>query len=271
MNKLKTVVAIAVGTLFAGAAFAQSNYSIEQRDRIEQARIDRGVQSGQITSREADRLQGQRAQIERMESRARSDGVMTRNELARIDGAQDRLGRDIRRESYDRQTSNGYGRQNDNRGNGWGRGNDNGRGNDFGRGHDNRRGNDFGRGNDNGRGHDFGRGNDQRQFGNRDAGRGDNNTTHTSNTTPGTGTSNSHGWTPRTGTGTTAGTGTTTGTGNGSTQRTGSESRSSQSDRGTGRQASMPQAQARSTQSTPRATGQVAVARQGGDSGRRTR
>jgi hypothetical protein len=261
MNNLKTVVAIAIGSLFAGAAFAQSNYSLEQRDRIEQARIDRGVESGQITSREADRLQSERARVERMESRARSDGTMTRNERARIDGAQDRLNRDIRRESNDRQTSNGYGRQGDNRGNGngWGRGNDNGRGHDF------------GRGNDNGRGHDFGRGNDQRQFGNRDAGRGDNNTTHTSNTTPGTGTSNSHGWTPRTGTGTTAGTGTTTGTGNGSTQRTGSESRSSQSDRGTGRQASMPQAQARSTQSTPRATGQVAVARQGGDSGRRTR
>jgi len=258
MNKLKTVVAIAVGSLFAGAAFAQSNYSIEQRDRIEQARIDRGVQSGQITSREADRLQGQRAQIERMESRARSDGTLTRNERARIDGAQDRLSRDIRRESNDRQTSNGYGRQNDNRGNGWGRGNDNGRGNDFGRGHDNRRGNDFGRGNDNGRGHDFGRGNDQRQFGNRDAGRGDNNTTHTSNTTPGTGTGtgNSHGWTPRAGN---------------TTPSTGTQTHTGQSDRSGGRQASMPQAQARSTQSTPRATGQVAVARQGGDSGRRTR
>jgi hypothetical protein len=232
MNKIRTVIAVAVGSLFAGAAFAQSNYSIEQRDRIEQARIDRGVQSGQLTSREADRLQGERAQIERMESRARSDGVMTRNERARIDGAQDRLSRDIRRESNDRQTSNGYGRQDDNRGNGWGRGNDNGRGHDF------------GRGNDNGRGHDFGRGNDQRQFGNRDGGRGEHNSTHAGTTTPRTDTT---------------------------TPRTGTQTHTGQSDRSGGRQASMPQAQARSTQSTPRATGQVAVARQGGDSGRRTR
>jgi hypothetical protein len=245
MNNLKTVVAIAVGSLFAGAAFAQSNYSLEQRDRIEQARIDRGVESGQITSREADRLQSERARVERMESRARSDGTMTRNERARIDGAQDRLNRDIRRESNDRQTSNGYGRHGDNR-NGWGRGNDNGRGHDFGRGNDNGRGHDFGRGNDNGRGHDFGRGNDQRQFGNRDGGRGEHNTTHTADTNP------------RSGSGSTTGTSSGAGGSHGWTQRTGSATRTS-----------MPQAQARATPS--RETRTVATARQGGDSGRRTR
>jgi len=231
MNKLKTVVAIAVGSLFAGAAFAQSNYSIEQRDRIEQARIDRGVQSGQLTSREADRLQGERAQIERMENRARSDGRLTRNERFRIDAAQDRLGRDIYRQSNDRQTANANGHRPNGwdrgNGNGWGRGNDNGRGNDFGRGHDNRRGNDF----------DRGRGNDHRQFDRRDAARGDRNQPQANGTTP----------------------------------RFGGDNRADRSDRGAGRQASMPQAQARSTQSTPRATGQVVAARQGGDSGRRTR
>lgn len=236
MNNLKTVVAFAVGSLFAGAAFAQSNYSIEQRDRIEQARIDRGVQSGQLTSREADRLQDGRAQIERMESRARSDGTLTRNERARIDSAQDRLGRDIYRQSHDRQTANNNGRPHGwdrGNGNGWGRGNDNGRGNDFGRGHDNRRGNDF----------DRGRGNDHRQFGNRDGGRGEHNFTHAGTAYP------------RSGTGT--------------TPRFGNEPRADRSDRGADRQASMPQAQTRSTPSRENRT--VTASRQGGDSGRRTR
>jgi hypothetical protein len=228
MNTFKTAIAFAVGTLFAGAALAQSNYSIEQRDRIEQARIDRGVQTGQLTSREADRLQGERAQIERMESRARSDGRLTRNERFRIDAAQDRLGRDIYRQSHDRQSANGYGHRPNGwdrgNGNGWGRGNDNGRGNDFGRGHDNRRGHDFDRGRDNG----------HRQFDHRDASRGDR---------------------PQA---------------NGTTPRFGGDNRADRSDRSAGRQASMPQAQARSTQSTPRAARQVTAAR-GGDSGRRTR
>jgi hypothetical protein len=119
MKIIKSAIAVAVGTLFAGAALAQSNYSIEQRDRSEQARIDRGVQSGQITAREAARLQGERAQIERLESRARADGNLSRNERARIDGAQDRLSRDIYRESHDRQTTGSSGRPND-RQNGWG-------------------------------------------------------------------------------------------------------------------------------------------------------
>lgn len=120
MTKFKTVIAIAVGTLFAGGAFAQSNYSIEQRDRIEQMRIDRGIQSGQLTSREAARLEGERAQVERLERRARADGVLTQNERVRIDGAQDRLGRDIARESRDRQTASSNWRTRD-RSQGWDR------------------------------------------------------------------------------------------------------------------------------------------------------
>lgn len=111
MTKFKTAIAIAVGSLFAGAAFAQSNYPIEQRDRFQDERIERGIQSGQLTSREADRLQSERTQVERIERRARADGVLTQFERARIDRAQDRLGRDIYRESNDRQVaqSNGYG------------------------------------------------------------------------------------------------------------------------------------------------------------------
>ena len=120
MTKIKTAIAIAVGTLFAGAAFAQSNYSIEQRDLNEQARIDRGIDSGQLTSREASRLQGERAQVERIERRARADGVLTQYERARIDRAQDRLGRDIFRESHDRQTTDSNWRTSD-RPQGWDR------------------------------------------------------------------------------------------------------------------------------------------------------
>ena len=84
MTKFKTAIAVAVGTLFAGAAFAQSNYSIEQRDRIEQARIERGIESGRLTPREAARLQSERAQVERLERRARADGMLTHGAHARM-------------------------------------------------------------------------------------------------------------------------------------------------------------------------------------------
>ena len=132
MTKVKTAIAVAIGTLFAGAAFAQSNYSIEQRDRNEDMRIEQGIRSGQLTRQEASRLESERAQVERMERRARSDGVVTQQERNRITRAQDRVSRDIYRESHDSQTAN--------RG-GW-RGNEHGwRGNDRNQGWDHRNGN----------------------------------------------------------------------------------------------------------------------------------
>ena len=132
MTRFKTAIAIAVGTLFAGAAFAQSNYSIEQRDRAEDARIEHGIESGRLTGREAARLESERAQVERMERRARSDGVLTQYERARIDRAQDRVGRDIYRESHDRQVAHSNWRTSDRpqgwdrRNEGWNHRNDNG-------------------------------------------------------------------------------------------------------------------------------------------------
>lgn len=132
MKIIKTAVAITMGTLFAGAAFAQSDFGIERRDHYQDSRIDRGVATGRITSREAVRLESQQAQIERMEARARADGRLSGRERARIDHAQDRLGRDIYRQSHDRQTSN-PGSHNPGRHYGWDRGN----GNAWGRGHSN--------------------------------------------------------------------------------------------------------------------------------------
>jgi uncharacterized membrane protein YebE (DUF533 family) len=105
MKIIKTAAAIAMGTLFAGAAFAQSDFGIERRDAYLDNRIDRGVATGQITSREANRLESQQSQIERMEARARADGRLSGRERARIDNAQDHLSRDIYRQSHDNQTS----------------------------------------------------------------------------------------------------------------------------------------------------------------------
>lgn len=165
MKFIKTAVAIAMGTLFAGAAFAQSDFGIERRDAYLDNRIDRGVATGQITGREAHRLEGQQAQIERMEARARADGRLSGRERARIDNAQDRLSRDIYRQSHDRQTSN-QGSHNPGRHYGWDRGN----GNAWGRGHSN--------------------GNDHSRFDRRDDNRGGHQS-HGTSTTPRTG-SDSH-------------------------------------------------------------------------------
>ena len=99
--KLKlTVIALAVAALPTLAA-AQSR--IDQRQENQQRRIDEGVKSGQLTDREAARLQKGQQRIQRMEDKARADGKVTPEERRRIERAQDRESRRIERESHDRQ------------------------------------------------------------------------------------------------------------------------------------------------------------------------
>jgi hypothetical protein len=107
MSKLRTLpYAVLAGSLLAGgSAYAQSMYSIDQRQDHQQDRIERGIRSGEITRSEAYRLeQGERA-IDRAQSRARSDGVVTSQERARIDRMTDRQGREIYRQGHDNQQS----------------------------------------------------------------------------------------------------------------------------------------------------------------------
>jgi hypothetical protein len=81
MSKFRTIpYAVLTGSLLVGgSAYAQSMYSIDQRQDYQQNRIEQGIQSGQITRSEAYRLeQGERA-IDRAQARARADGVVTQH------------------------------------------------------------------------------------------------------------------------------------------------------------------------------------------------
>src|SRR4029450_13745384 len=107
MSKFRSIpYAVLSGSLLVGgSAYAQSMYSIDQRQDSQQDRIERGIRSGQITRSEAYRLeQGERA-IDRAQGRARADGVVTSQERARIDRMVDREGREIYRQSHDSQQS----------------------------------------------------------------------------------------------------------------------------------------------------------------------
>jgi len=90
--------------LMIGMAFAEAKTPvIDQRQANQEKRIDQGIASGQLNEREANRLNKQQEHINKMEDRAKSDGVMTKKERARIVAAQDRASRHIAREKHDRQ------------------------------------------------------------------------------------------------------------------------------------------------------------------------
>jgi len=106
MNPKKLIAAAAVAAAFATPAFAQTTGSEVQRNVNQQQRIEQGLQSGQLNTREAARLEGEEARVEKMESRALKDGKLSPDERGRIDRAQNQVSRDIYREKHDAQVGN---------------------------------------------------------------------------------------------------------------------------------------------------------------------
>lgn len=102
--KTRLVGISGVMVLTTALAFAQSETPVvDQRKMNQEQRIDQGIASGQLNQREAGRLDRQQDRIDRIEDRAKADGVMTRKERARIGAAQNRASRHIGREKHDRQ------------------------------------------------------------------------------------------------------------------------------------------------------------------------
>src|SRR5476651_1653239 len=118
MTKLRLIpyaVLTAAGILaMSGGANAQSMYDINQRQEVQQDRIDHGIRDGQITRSEAGRLEQGERNIDRAQRQAEADGHVTPQERARIDRMTNRESREISRDSHNSQQSWDRGQQ-------WGR------------------------------------------------------------------------------------------------------------------------------------------------------
>ena len=107
----KTGLAAIALSLTALAAHAQSapaeplTPKIDQRQAHQEQRIEQGKASGQLTPREARRLEKRQARIAAAETQAKADGTITRAERKQLRHKLDRSGRDIRREKHDAQTA----------------------------------------------------------------------------------------------------------------------------------------------------------------------
>ncbi|MBA2486373.1 MAG: hypothetical protein H0V35_09800, partial [Nitrospira sp.] len=85
-------------------AFGQANTpKIDQRQTNQEQRIDQGIASGQLNQREANRLSNQQEHINKMEDKAKSDGVVTKKERSKIAKSQDRASHRIARQKHDAQ------------------------------------------------------------------------------------------------------------------------------------------------------------------------
>lgn len=102
MKTIKAVAAIAI--VLPTLVFAQANTpGIDQRQANQERRIDQGIASGSLTQREANRLERGQQRVDNMENRAKADGVVTRQERARINHAQNVQSERIYGQKHDRQ------------------------------------------------------------------------------------------------------------------------------------------------------------------------
>jgi len=102
--KRSSSLLIAVLTAFALPVLAQTNTpNIDQRQVNQQKRIDQGVKSGELTGKEAARLEKGQARVQKMEDKAKADGKVTPKERARLQKAQNQESRKIANQKHDRQ------------------------------------------------------------------------------------------------------------------------------------------------------------------------
>ena len=96
----RTFIALALSTVLSVSAHAQSAASETQRDATQQERIEQGLQSGQLSTREAGSLERDQQRIDRTQARDMRDGSLSPQEKARIQHEQNQASRDIYRDKH---------------------------------------------------------------------------------------------------------------------------------------------------------------------------
>ncbi len=102
-------IALALALAFAAAAQAQEQPAAvaAQRDANQQERIEQGLQSGQLSTREAGQLEREEQHIDQQEARdLKKGGALTPQEKANITREQNSVSRDIYRDKHNAVTGN---------------------------------------------------------------------------------------------------------------------------------------------------------------------
>jgi hypothetical protein len=106
MTLSNTAIAVAVSALVVVPALAQTTSSEVQRNVNQQQRIENGLQSGQLSTKEAAQLEKGEANVEKMESKAEANGKLSNTEKQRIQRAQNKESQEIYRDTHNAQTGN---------------------------------------------------------------------------------------------------------------------------------------------------------------------
>ena len=110
MKSVTTALALALAGAISTPALAQTGQQAQQeetqRDVNQQKRIEQGLKSGELTTREAGRLEREQNAVDKMEAHAAANGKVSPAEQRRIDAAQTRVSHDIHAQKHDAQIGN---------------------------------------------------------------------------------------------------------------------------------------------------------------------
>jgi len=99
--KQKLILILPLTLLFAVVVNAQTaTPEITKRQANQQARIKEGRRSGQLTNKEARRLEMREAKIQHDKKAAKADGVVTPQEKAKLNREENRTSRAIYRKKH---------------------------------------------------------------------------------------------------------------------------------------------------------------------------
>lgn len=96
---MKTSLMAAALALLTGAAMTQAPVTAQttvQRDANQQQRIESGLQSGKITTREAGLLEREQAKVDQLQAKDMKDGKLSPAERRQLRAAQNKASRDIK-------------------------------------------------------------------------------------------------------------------------------------------------------------------------------
>jgi hypothetical protein len=102
---MKTIVAVtSVSALLlatTGFAAGPRTDQVVQRDVNQQQRIEQGLQTGELSTREAGQLEREEARINHTEAHALKDGSLSKNEQARLNSMKNKASSDIYADKHD--------------------------------------------------------------------------------------------------------------------------------------------------------------------------
>jgi hypothetical protein len=104
MIRKASYLAVLTTFAFASAAHAQTTTTDTQRDVDQQQRIEQGLQSGQLTTHEAAKLEGGETKVDRLQTQALKNGSVSPAEQARIQKAQNAESASIYNQKHDAQS-----------------------------------------------------------------------------------------------------------------------------------------------------------------------